>query len=101
MNTVKEINKTFVSIAQLQKQVEPATCDGFNCLKVNTATKNFVVNRGIEYPEAIKVQNQVFKLWINAITDDYYYISPEHQEYIQEMIQIHAIDSENDDMEGF
>ena len=100
MNKVNKINK-IIGIAQLKKQIEPAVCDGFNCLKVNTATKNFVLSKGGTYPEAIQVQGQIFKLWINAITDDFYYISPEHQEYIDEMMAIYAYDCAKDDGELF
>lgn len=100
INNVK-INKSFVSIAQLKKQVEPAICDGFHCFKVNTAIKNFVLSKGGIYPEAIQVQGQKFKLWINAITDDFYYVSPEHQEYIDEMMAIYAYDCAKDDGELF
>ena len=89
---VEQLHKGIVTIEQLQKQIEPANCDGFNCLKVNTATKNFVISKGGKYPKAIRVQGQVFKLWINAMTDDFYYISPEHQGFIEDIMKIDAYD---------
>lgn len=101
MNNDVKINKTFVSIAQLQKQIEPAVCDGFNCLKVNTATKNFVLSKGGAYPKAIQVQSQTFKLWINAINDDFYYISPEHQSFIEDIMKIDAYDFAKENGEVF
>lgn len=93
---VKQLHKGIVTLEQLQKQIEPANCDGFNCLKVNTATKNFAISRGAEYPKAIRVHGQIYKLWINAINDDFYYVSPEHQRFIDEIMKIDAYDFEKE-----
>ena len=102
MNYNNNVNKAnVIPIEVLKHQLQIANCDGFDCLQVKTSNKNMMCYYGATYPEAITVNGSVYTLWINAINENYYYVSKEHQEYIEEMKQIHAIDSERDDLEGF
>ena len=102
MNNNIKVNKAnVIPVEVLKHQIQIANCDGFDCFQVKTLNKNMMCYYGAKYPEAIKVNGQIYTLWINAINQDYYYISKEHLDYIEEMKQIHAIDSERDDLEGF
>lgn len=81
----------------LNDQLESTEMDWNSCYRIPYSVVKRTIQQGKTYPDHIYKHHIIWRLWVNCCTDDYYYVSPSHWEYIQRMIREMNYESAKED----